>query len=542
MKVKLRKLSPKKIPLSSKVIMYKKCLCTPLRRSNSQLLSQFIRQASTTKLYIDGKFVESKATDWIDLHNPATNEVVTQVPKSTPAEMEAAVASAKKAYQTWSKTSVITRQQVLFRLQNIIKSNMKLLAANITEEQGKTLADAEGDVLRGLQVVEQCCSIPSIMQGESLSGVAKDMDIHSYRVPLGVTAGITPFNFPAMIPLWMFPVAIATGNTHVIKPSERDPGACMMLVDMLTQAGCPPGVVNVIHGAHDAVNFICDHPDIRAISFVGSDQAGKYIYERGSKNGKRVQSNMGAKNHGVIMSDANKSNTLNQLVGAAFGAAGQRCMALSTVIFVGDAVDWLPELKKRTEALKVSAGNVPGTDLGPVISPQAKERILALIQSGVDEGATLLLDGRNLTVPGYEKGNFVGPTILTNVKPHMKCYKEEIFGPVLVCLTAETLDEAIEIINKNPYGNGTAIFTNNGATARKFTHEIDCGQVGVNVPIPVPLSMFSFTGSRGSFLGENHFYGKQGFYFYTETKTVTQLWRESDVTHSRAAVSMPVMQ
>ncbi|KAI5741918.1 hypothetical protein M8J77_001164 [Diaphorina citri] len=524
--------------------MYKKCICPSLQRTPSHMKTfrQFIRHIATTKLYIDGKFVESKATDWIDLHNPATNEVVTRVPKATPAEMESAVASAKKAYETWSKTSIITRQQVLFRLQNIIKANMKQLAENITEEQGKTLADAEGDVLRGLQVVEQCCSIPTIMQGETLAGVAKDMDIHSYRVPLGVTAGITPFNFPAMIPLWMFPVAIACGNTHVIKPSERDPGACMMLVDMLTQAGCPPGVVNVIHGAHDAVNFICDHPDIRAISFVGSDQAGKYIYERGAKNGKRVQSNMGAKNHGVIMSDANRSNTLNQLVGAAFGAAGQRCMALSTVIFVGEAVEWLPELKKRAEALKVSAGNVPGTDLGPVISPQAKERILSLIQSGVDEGATLLLDGRNLKVPGYEKGNFIGPTILTNVKPHMKCYKEEIFGPVLVCLTVDTLDEAISIINKNPYGNGTAIFTNNGATARKFSQEIDCGQVGINVPIPVPLSMFSFTGSRGSFLGENHFYGKQGFYFYTETKTVTQLWRESDVTHSKAAVSMPVMQ
>lgn len=523
--------------------MYKKCLC-PFQKTkpSSTLLHQLARHINTTKLYIDGKPVESKTNDWIDLHNPATNELVTRVPKSTKQEMELAVASAKKAYESWSKTSIISRQQILFRLQNLIKANMKKLAENITEEQGKTLVDAEGDVLRGLQVVEQCCNIPSIMQGETLAGVAKDMDIHSYRVPLGVTAGITPFNFPAMIPLWMFPVAIACGNTHVIKPSERDPGACMMLVDLLTEAGCPPGVVNVIHGAHDSVNFICDHPDIKAISFVGSDQAGKYIYERGSKNGKRVQSNMGAKNHGVIVSDANKSNTLNQLVGAAFGAAGQRCMALSTVIFVGDAVEWLDELKQRAQALKVNAGNVPGTDLGPVISPQAKERILSLIQSGVDEGAQLLLDGRGVTVPGLEKGNFIGPTILTNVTPQMKCYREEIFGPVLVCLNVDTLDEAIEIINKNPYGNGTAIFTNNGATARKFTQQVDCGQVGVNVPIPVPLSMFSFTGSRGSFLGENHFYGKQGFYFYTETKTVTQLWRETDVTHSKAAVSMPVMQ
>jgi len=503
---------------------------------------QTIRSITTTKLFIDGKSVESKATEWIDLHNPATNEVITRVPKATNDEMEAAVASAKAAYKNWSNTSPLTRQQIMFRYQNIIKANMKDLAANITEEQGKTLADAEGDVLRGLQVVEHCCSMPTLQLGETLGNISKDMDLLSYRVPLGVTAGITPFNFPAMIPLWMFPMAITLGNTHVIKPSERDPGACMMLVEMLTEAGCPPGVVNVIHGSHEAVNFICDHPDIRAISFVGSDRAGEHIYQRGCGAGKRVQCNMGAKNHGVVMPDANKLHTLNQLAGAAFGAAGQRCMALSTAVFVGEARDWLPELKERAKQLKVNAGHVPGTDLGPVISPQAKERVLGLIQSGVDEGATLLLDGRRLTVPGYEKGNFIGPTILTDVKPSMKCYKEEIFGPVLVCLSVDTLDEAITLINNNPYGNGTAIFTNNGATARKFTKEIDVGQIGVNVPIPVPLSMFSFTGSRQSFRGDCHFYGKQGVHFYTQVKTVTQLWRDSDVTHSRAAVSMPVMQ
>uniref|UniRef100_A0A0A9WWI5 Probable methylmalonate-semialdehyde/malonate-semialdehyde dehydrogenase [acylating], mitochondrial n=1 Tax=Lygus hesperus TaxID=30085 RepID=A0A0A9WWI5_LYGHE len=498
--------------------------------------------APNTKLFINGKMVESQTKDWIDLHNPATNEVVTRVPKSTKKEMEDAVESAKEAFKSWSKTSIITRQQIMFKYQNIIKANMKELAENITTEQGKTLADAEGDVLRGLQVVEHACGMPSQLLGETLPGVAKDLDIISYRVPLGVTASITPFNFPAMVPLWAIPMAITCGNTHVIKPSERDPGACMMLVEMLQEAGCPPGVVNVIHGAHDAVDFICDHPAIRAISFVGSDTAGQYIYERGAKNGKRVQSNMGAKNHGVIVSDANKSNTLNQLVGAAFGAAGQRCMALSTAVFVGEAKEWMPELKARAEQLKVNAGHVPGTDLGPVISPQSKKRIEELIQSGVDEGAELLLDGRNLKVPGYEKGNFVGPTILTNVKPSMRCYREEIFGPVLVCLYADTLDEAIEIINNNPYGNGTAIFTNNGATARKFVHEIDCGQVGVNVPIPVPLPMFSFTGSRGSFRGDTHFYGKQGVHFYTQVKTVTQLWRDTDVTHTQAAVSMPVMR
>uniref|UniRef100_A0A7R9K0S9 Probable methylmalonate-semialdehyde/malonate-semialdehyde dehydrogenase [acylating], mitochondrial n=1 Tax=Timema genevievae TaxID=629358 RepID=A0A7R9K0S9_TIMGE len=480
-----------------------------------QLRPQSSAAIPTTKLFIDGKFVESQTSEWIDLHNPATNEIVTRIPKTTNSEMESAVQSAKEAYKTWSRTSILSRQQIMFRFQDIIRKNM---------------------------VVEHCCSVTSLQLGETLAGISKDMDTHSYRQPIGVTAGITPFNFPAMIPLWMFPVATVLGNTSIIKPSERDPGACMMLLDMFNQAGAPPGVVNVIHGAHDAVNFICDHPDIKAISFVGSDQAGKYIYERGSRNGKRVQSNMGAKNHGVIMPDANKESTLNQLVGAAFGAAGQRCMALSTAVFVGDAQSWLPDLVDRARKLKVNAGHIPGTDLGPVISPQSKQRILDLVQSGIDEGAKCLLDGRVITVPGFERGNFVGPTILSDVTPSMKCYKEEIFGPVLVVLNVDTLDEAIALINKNPYGNGTAIFTTNGATARKFTYEIDVGQVGVNVPIPVPLPMFSFTGSRGSFLGDAHFYGKQGVNFYTQTKTVTQMWRESDVSHSRPAVSMPVMQ
>lgn len=378
--------------------------------------------------------------------------------------------------------------------------------------------------------------------GEIVQNIAKDMDTYSLTLPLGVTAGIAPFNFPAMIPLWVFPVAITCGNTSILKPSERDPGATMLLMEMLNEAGCPPGVVNVIHGTHDSVNFICDHPDIKAVSFVGSDQAGKYIYERASRNGKRVQCNLGAKNHGVIMADSNKEHTLNQLAGAAFGAAGQRCMALSTAIFVGEANEWIPDLVKRAQSLKVNAGHVPGTDLGPVISPESKQRIHNLIESSVKEGANIVLDGRNIKVAGYDKGNFVGPTIITDVKPHMQCYKEEIFGPVLVCLSVETLDEAIDLINNNPYGNGTAIFTKNGATARKFVNEIDVGQVGVNVPIPVPLPMFSFTGTRGSFLGDHHFYGKQGIKFYTQTRTVTQLWRDGDVSHTRSAVAMPTMK
>lgn len=510
----------------------------------NQFSSRFYASSSvpTTKLFINGKFVESKTNEWIDLHNPATNEVITRVPKSTPDEMEAAVRASQEAFTSWSKTSVLSRQQIMFKYQQLIKSNMKRLADSITLEQGKTTADAEGDVLRGLQVVEHCCSITSLQLGESMSSIAKDMDTITYRMPLGVTAGITPFNFPAMIPLWMFPTSVVCGNTCVMKPSERDPGACMILVELFKEAGCPDGVVNVFHGQHEAVSFICDHPAIKAISFVGSDQAGQYIYERGSKNGKRVQSNMGAKNHGVIMPDANKEHTLNQLVGAAFGAAGQRCMALSTAVFVGEAKNWLPDLIERAKKLKVNAGHEPGTDLGPVISPKAKERILKLVESGIKEGAKCVLDGRKLVVKGYEKGNFVGPTILTDVQPNMECYREEIFGPVLVTLTVDTLDDAIKLINDNPYGNGTAVFTTNGATARKFTQEIDVGQVGVNVPIPVPLPMFSFTGSRGSFRGDANFYGKAGINFYTQVKTVTQLWREGDVSHTKAATAMPVMR
>ncbi|CAI5696667.1 unnamed protein product [Oreochromis niloticus] len=427
----------------------------------------------TTKLFIDGKFVESKSSEWLDIHNPATNEVITRVPKATQEEMLAAVDSCSRAFRSWSETSILARQQVFLRYQQLIKDNIKELAKAITVEQGKTLADAEGDVFRGLQVVEHACSITSLMLGETLPSITKDMDTYTYRLPLGVCAGIAPFNFPAMIPLWMFPMGMVCGNTYLLKPSERVPTCAMLLAKMLQDAGAPDGTLNIIHGQHNAVNFICDHPAIKAISFVGSNQAGEYIYERGSKNGKRVQSNMGAKNHGVVMPDANKENTLNQLVGAAFGAAGQRCMALSTAILVGEARSWLPELVERAKALRVNAGDQPGADLGPLISPQARNRVCSLIQSGVDEGAKLLLDGRKIKVKGYENGNFVGPTILSNVTPQMKCYTEEIFGPVLVVLEADSLEDAISLVNKNPYGNGGSECSNPGAAANVLLHRIE---------------------------------------------------------------------
>jgi len=496
-----------------------------------------------TQNVINGQFTDSKTDRWIDVHNPATNQVVTKVPHSTLDEMEAAVESAKNAYKTWSRTTPLARQQIMFKYQQLIKDNLKEIAKLITTEQGKTLADAEGDVMRGLQVVENLCANTSLLLGETLPGISKDMDLTSYRTPLGVCAGIAPFNFPAMIPLWMFPTGLITGNTYIMKPSERDPTACMALVELLKDAGAPDGTINVIHGQHDCVNFICDHPDIRAISFVGGDTAGRHIYQRGSQNGKRVQCNMGAKNHGVIMPDANKESTINALVGAAFGAAGQRCMALSTAVMVGEASEWLSEIADKASKLNVTAGHEPTADIPPVISPESKDRINFLIGSAEKEGATIMLDGRNVEVSDYPNGNFVGPTIITNMDPSMEAYKNEIFGPVLCVLSVNTLDEAIELVNNNPYGNGTAIFTNNGATARKFQQEIDVGQVGVNVPIPVPLPMMSFTGSRGSFLGDANFYGKQGLYFYTQTKTVTSLWRQGDAAAGgQASLSMPVQK
>jgi len=393
------------------------------------------RQMGTyaTKNFINGNFVESETSEFIPLHNPATNELLTEVPQSTLAEMQAASDGAAQAFKTWKSSSVMARQGVMFNLARLLRENQTEIAKMITKEQGKTLPDAEGDVLRGIQVVEYACGIPNLLLGETSSPVAQDMEIQSFRIPLGVTAGICPFNFPAMIPLWMFPMAIACGNSMVLKPSERDPGAAMFMAKLAQDAGVPDGCLNIIHGGHDAVNFLCDDPAIRAISFVGGDAAGKHIYDRGSANGKRVQSNMGAKNHGVVMPDANKNATLNQLVGAAFGAAGQRCMALPHAIFVGEAKEWIPDLVQMASNLSINEGMSPGTDLGPMISPAAVERAQALIQSGVDQGAELLLDGRGAQVPGYEGGNWLGPTILSKVTEDMDCYKSEIFAPVMVC-------------------------------------------------------------------------------------------------------------
>lgn len=358
-----------------------------------------------------------------------------------------------------------------------------------------------------------------------------------------IAARLTIVDFPAMIPLWSIPIATATGNCLILKPSERDPGAAMILAELATQAGLPPGVLNIVHGSAPTVDFILDEPSIKAISFVGSNKAGEYIFARGSANGKRVQANLGAKNHAAILPDANKQHALNSIVGAAFGAAGQRCMALSTLVMVGETKDWLPELAESAKALKVNGGFEAGADLGPVISPQSKARIEGLIASAEEEGATILLDGRGYkpTKEEYAQGNWVGPTIITNVKPHMKCYKEEIFGPVLVCLNVASLEDAITLINANEYGNGVAVFTRSGATATAFQRSIEAGQVGINVPIPVPLPFWSFSGNKKSVAGggASTFYGKPGLQFYTQVKTVTSLWKREDATGTQADVAMP---
>jgi malonate-semialdehyde dehydrogenase (acetylating)/methylmalonate-semialdehyde dehydrogenase len=479
---------------------------------------------STVKLLINGEFVESSSREWRDIVNPATQEVLARVPFATADEVDAAIRSAHAAFATWKNTPIGARMRIMLKYQALVREHMPRIAKTLSAEQGKTIPDAEGDIFRGLEVVEHACSIGTLQQGEFAENVAGSVDTYTLRQPIGVCAGITPFNFPAMIPLWMFPMAIVCGNTFVLKPSEQDPLSTMQLVELAIEAGIPKGVLNVVHGGKDVVDALCTHELVKAISFVGSTAVGTHVYRLGSEHGKRVQSMMGAKNHAVVLPDANREQTLNALAGAGFGAAGQRCMATSVVVLVGASQQWLPDLVEKAKTLKVNAGNEAGTDIGPVVSRAAKQRILGLIEAGVKEGATLDLDGRGVKVSGYEEGNFIGPTIFSDVTTEMEIYRTEIFGPVLVVLSVPTLDDAIALVNRNPMGNGVGLFTQSGAAARKFQSEIDVGQVGINIPIPVPVPFFSFTGSRGSKLGDLGPYGKQVVQFYTQTKTVTARW------------------
>ncbi|XP_057787990.1 methylmalonate-semialdehyde dehydrogenase [acylating], mitochondrial-like isoform X2 [Salvia miltiorrhiza] len=475
---------------------------------------------------IGGRFIDSQSSTSIDVLNPATQQVVAQVPLSTGEELKAAVFAAKRAFASWRNTPVTTRQRIMFKLQELIRRDIDKLASSITSEQGKTLKDAFNDVSRGIELVEHACGMANLHAGDFFSNISNGVDTYSIREPLGICAGICSFNFPAMIPLLMFPIAITCGNTFILKPSEKAPGACVHLAELAMEAGLPNGVLNVIHGTNDIIEAICDDDEIKAVSYVGSDAPGMYVHARASANSKRVQTNVGAKSHVVVMPDANMDAVINALVCAGFGSAVQKCTAISTAIFVADSKSWEGKLVEHAMALKVDAGTEPGVDLGPVISKQVKERISRVVQTFVDNGARLVLDGRKIVVPKYELGNFVGPTILTDITEDMECYKEEILGPILLCMQVGSLDEAIGIVNRNKHGNGASIFTSSCAAARKFQTEIESGQVGVNVAVAAPLPLFSFTGSKASFTGDINYYGKAGLQFYTQIKTVTQQWKD----------------
>lgn len=480
-------------------------------------------------MYIDGQFIHGDSDTSIPLTNPATQEALSQIKFATEDEINRAVASAKAHFPAWSATPLPERARLMFRYQDLLKKKQKEIAEIICEELGKNFEDAMGDVWRGIEVVEHACNICSLMMGETVENVANGIDTYSLRQPIGVCAGITPFNFPAMIPLWMFPLANACGNTFVLKPSEQDPVTAVRLIELYEEAGAPKGIVQLVNGGKDCVNQLLNHDDIRAVSFVGSVNVGQHVYKTATDKFKRVQCMTGAKNHTVIMPDANKKHAINAIVGAAFGAAGQRCMASSVTVLVGKASEWIDDIVAASSQVRPNYWRQEGAAYGPQVSPEAKQRILSLIQEGKDAGADCVLDGSDVQVDGFANGNWVGPTIFNNVSAQMSIYREEVFGPVLCVLNVESLEDAITLINNDFRANGTAIFTNNGAAARKFQHSIQVGQVGINIPIPVPLPFFSFTGWRGSFHGDLHAYGKQAVQFYTETKTITARWFEDDI-------------
>ncbi|XP_019165511.1 PREDICTED: methylmalonate-semialdehyde dehydrogenase [acylating], mitochondrial-like isoform X3 [Ipomoea nil] len=476
--------------------------------------------------FIGGRFLDSQSSVSLDVINPATQQVVSQVPLTTDDEFKAAVFAAKRAFRLWRNTSVTLRQRIMFKFQELIRRDIDKLAFNITAEHGKTLKDAYNEVQRGLEMVDHVCGIARIQMGDFFPNISNGVDSYSIREPLGICAGICSFNFPSMIPLWMFPFAISCGNTFILKPSEKSPGACMILAELALEAGLPNGVLNIVHGTNDIVNSICGDDDIKVVSIFGSDASGMHAHGRCPSKGKYVQANIGAKNYAIVMPDANMDATLNALVEAGFGAAGQRCMTINTVVFVGDSSSWEDKLVERAKVLKVNAGTEPGANLGPVISNQAKEWISRTIQAGIDSGARLVLDGREIAVSKYEMGNFMGPTILADIKVDMEFHKEEILGPVLFCMQAGSLDEAICIVNCSKLCIGASIFTSSGAAARKFRTEIESRQVGINAVLPAPLPFFLLTDSRASFTGDLSVNGKDILNFYTQTKTVTQQWKD----------------
>jgi malonate-semialdehyde dehydrogenase (acetylating)/methylmalonate-semialdehyde dehydrogenase len=486
---------------------------------------------------IDGAWRTDVGQDVLAVTDPTSNQTIWEVACATAEDIERAVASAKKAFASWQNVPVPERARLMLRYQHLLKEHHDELGAIVAKETGKTIADAKGDVWRGIEVAEQAANISSLMMGETVANVANGVDTHSWIQPLGVCVGITPFNFPAMIPLWMFPMALACGNAFILKPSEQDPMTAVRLAELLLEAGAPKDILQVVHGRKEQVDQLITHPDVKAVSFVGSVPVGQHIYRAATDNMKRAQCFAGAKNHMVIMPDANPQQVISQLVGASVGAAGQRCMAISVAVFVGDASNMIESLRDELAKVKPGHHSDAAADYGPLISPQAKARVLQLIAKGKEE-AECLLDGSECTVTDYPDGNWVGPTLFRGVTPEMTIYQEEIFGPVLCCVEVDTLDEALQLVNNNRYGNGTSIFTKSGAAARKYQQEVEVGQVGINISIPVPLPFFSFTGWKGSFYGDLHAYGKQGVRFYTETKTVTSRWPEDEIVETNMTISL----
>jgi len=480
--------------------------------------------------WIDGRATEGSPERHDPLHDPAVGARTGTLPIASVADVDAAVASANAAFPGWRDTSLAQRNRVLFRFRDLVDRHSDELAALITAQHGKVLADAKGEVTRGLDVIEFACGLPHLLKGEHSEDVSTGIDAFSVRQPLGVVAGITPFNFPAMVPLWMFPIAIACGNTFVLKPSEKDPAANVRLAELFSEAGLPPGVLNVLHGDAVAVNRLLEHPDVEAVSFVGSTPIARHVYETGTRAGKRVQALGGAKNHMVVLPDADIGQAADAAVSAGYGSAGERCMAISVVVAVGDVADRLvPAIVERIDGLKTGPGAADGVDMGPLVTEAHRDRVRSYVDLGVEEGAELVVDGRDLTVDGAEAGYWLGPCLFDRVRPEMKVYLDEIFGPVLSVVRVDTFDEAVDLVNACEYGNGTAIFTNDGGAARTYHRDVQVGMVGINVPIPVPMAYFSFGGWKASLFGDTHVHGMEGVRFYTRAKAVTVRWPDPHV-------------
>ncbi|WP_372594919.1 CoA-acylating methylmalonate-semialdehyde dehydrogenase [Actinotalea sp.] len=480
---------------------------------------------TTVPHWLDGKAFPGDLAKTSPIHDPATGEVIAELAHATPDEVERVIASSSAAFETWSQVSLSKRSSILFRFRELLVEHTDELARIVTREHGKVISDAKGEIARGLEVVEFACGIPQLLKGEFSEQAATGIDVYSFRQPVGVVAGITPFNFPVMIPLWMSPVAIATGNTFVLKPAGRDPGAGMLIAELWKEAGLPDGVFNVVHGDRSVIGRLLTHPDVAAVSFVGSTPTAKLIHETATKNGKRCQALGAAKNQGIVLADADLENAANNLIAAAFGAAGERCMALPVALVQDEIADELVSLLvEKAKAVKVLPGDHPDSDMGPIITEQAKARITALIDSAEEEGAEVLVDGRGLVVEGFENGWFLGPTVLDRVRPDMRINQEEVFGPTLEIIRISGLEEGIALINASPYGNGTALFTSSGEAARTFQRAVQVGMVGINVPIPVPVAWHSFGGWKDSLIGETHMYGPEGVKFFTRGKVITQRW------------------